>query len=281
MEINAKTKLICLIGNPVEHSFSPNMHNAAFDQLGLNFCYLALKVEKEDIGDALKGVKAMNFRGMNVTIPHKEAVIPLLDEVEEEAEFIGAVNTVKRVDDRLVGYNTDGRGFMESLKESGINPGGMNVFILGAGGASRAVSCHLAKVASKLFIFDTDQKKGLMLVRDLKRVNDNVMLTEDKKNIKSADIVINATPLGLREDDPLPVEPDLLTKRKVVCDLIYWETPLLKTARERGCTVMNGLGMLHWQGVLAFTIWTGVNPPVDLMRDTLMRQVEKKRADSN
>jgi len=271
MSINARTKVTGLIGYPVEHSLSPAMHNAAFEHLGLNFCYIAMPVRPGELPDAVKGIRALNFHGSNVTVPYKQEVIPLLDEIDDEAGFIGAVNTIKNDDGLLKGFNTDGRGFMESLKEAGIDPLGRDVFIVGAGGAARAIGYYLAQKALRLRVFDVDSGKSRPLVSDLKKLNREVLVAEDISSVRTSDIVINATPLGLKEDDPLPLDLDVLDKEQVVCDLIYWDTPLIRGASERGCRTVNGLGMLLWQGVFAFQIWTGVAPPVDLMREILIR----------
>jgi len=277
VRIDGKTEVICIIGNPVEHSFSPVMHNAAFESLGLNCCYLPFRVESDKLPDALNGIRALNIRGANVTVPHKQAVIPLLDSIDKEAEFIGAVNTVKNDNGTLKGYNTDGRGFIESLKVAGIETQSRKILVLGAGGASRAVSYYLSQTASELFIHNRNRSKGMDLVNDLKGLGGNVSFMEDLRDASSAEILINATSLGLRPDDPLPVNPEILSPGQTVCDLIYWETPLLAGARKRGCRTLDGMGMLLYQGVLAFRIWTGLTPPVDLLRKVLMEQVERKR----
>ncbi|RMG71628.1 MAG: shikimate dehydrogenase, partial [Nitrospirae bacterium] len=271
MTINANTKLTGIIGWPVEHSKSPLMHNAAFDALGLNMCYVAMPVRPDDLGDAIKGLRALNFLGINVTIPHKEAVINHLDRIDEEAEFIGAVNTIKNQDGELVGYNTDGRGFMESLRENDIDPKGKNIFVIGVGGAARAVCYYLCQEASTLWLHGRNIKRASALARDLNKLSPSVSITETKDNLRYADIIINATPLGMKEDDPMPLEPSLLRDDQVVCDLIYWDTPLIKEAKKIGCRTVNGIGMLLWQGALAFKIWTGITPPVEIMREQLVK----------
>ncbi|NOX20586.1 MAG: shikimate dehydrogenase [Nitrospirae bacterium] len=273
MRINASTKITGIIGWPVEHSKSPLMHNAAFDALGLNFCYIAMPVKPEALEEAIKGIKALNFLGINVTIPHKETVMKYLDRIDEEARFIGAVNTIKNEDGMLVGYNTDGRGFMESLTEEGIDTTGKNVFIVGVGGAARAVSYYLCQKAARLWLHGRNMQKATALANDLKKISSCVAVTETKDNIQFADIIINATPLGMKDTDPLPFDPERLRKDQVVCDLIYWETPLLRAARQQGCKTIDGLGMLLWQGVLAFKIWTGIKPPIELMREHLKKSL--------
>jgi shikimate dehydrogenase len=275
MSINAKTKIISLIGYPVEHSLSPVMHNAAIEYLGLNYCYVALPVAPGELRSAVNGIRSLHFAGFNVTIPYKQEVIPLLESVDEEARFIGAVNTVKNTDGFLQGYNTDGRGFMESIREAGIDTQGKDIFICGAGGAARAIGYYLSQTASKTYVFDIDEKKRFLLVEDLSGLNGNVIIAEDTQKVAHADIIINATPLGLRKDDPIPFDLNLLRNSQIVCDLIYWDTPLIEKAMERGCKTLNGLGMLLWQGVLAFQIWTGMIPPVDLMREVLVSGLNK------
>lgn len=270
MDVSGKTKIAGIFGCPIEHTLSPLMHNAAFKALNLDICYVAFKVLPEALPDAVMAIRSLNMTGVNITVPHKEKVIPLLDKVHEEASFIGAVNTVTNTDGILTGYNTDGRGFLSSLTEEGISIEGKNIFIIGAGGASRAVSYYLSEKASTLSLFDTDRPKAQTLVNDLGLIRKNVCLVKDIENILQPDIVINATPLGLKPDDPLPFNPDLITSKMVICDLVYKKTGLLKEAELRGAKTINGSGMLLWQGVLAFELWTGVKPPVNIMRDMLL-----------
>lgn len=277
MPINARTKVISLIGYPVEHSLSPSMHNAAFAKMDLNFCYVALPVRAGELADAVSGVRALNFRGLNVTVPYKEEIIPLLDDIDKEARFIGAVNTVRNDDGVLKGFNTDGRGFMESLREANIDIRGRDVLIIGAGGASRAISYYIMQSAKRVSIYDIAHEKCSFLVQDLRRLDADVVAAESLYEAVASDIIINATPVGLNEDDPLPLSSGLLNPSQTVCDLIYWDTPLIRQARELGCKTLNGLGMLLWQGVLAFQIWTGLIPPVDVMRDILTEGVKRRK----
>jgi shikimate dehydrogenase len=276
MEISGKTKITGLFGYPVEHSLSPAMHNIAFRHLDLDYCYVAFSVKPELLEDAVRAIKALDLAGVNVTIPHKEKVIPLLDEISEEALSIGAVNTIKNEKGRLIGFNTDGRGFMKSLSENSIDVKNKKILIVGSGGASRAVGYYICKESSMVYLSDIDIKKAESLGDYLNSIRGNahVIDTRDllKKDIlEEIDIIINATPLGLKPDDSLPIDVSLLKKKHIVCDLIYKETPLLKRASEIGCKTIDGLGMLLWQGVFAFEIWTGKTPPVDIMRDTLLR----------
>jgi shikimate dehydrogenase len=270
MEINGRTKITGLFGYPVEHTLSPAMHNAAFMALGLNYCYVPFLVHPDSLANAVKGIKALNLAGVNVTIPHKEKVIPLLDEINREASFIGAVNTIVNSDGKLTGYNTDGRGFIQSLTEKNISIEGKDILIVGAGGASRAVSYYLCQKAKSLSLFDIDTEKAGNLVHDLKQISPGISHIKDISGIDTFNIIINATPLGLKQGDPLPVNTGLLKKEQIVCDLIYKETRLLEEASKKGCITLNGLGMLLWQGALAFELWTGKKPDAKVMRNALI-----------
>ncbi len=274
MKVTAKTKVTGLIGYPVEHSLSPVMHNSAFEALELDYCYVTFSVEPSRLEEAIKGIRALGIAGINVTVPHKEAVMKFLDRIDDEAKEIGAVNTVVNKEGLLIGYNTDGRGFMASLNENCYSPQGKRVFIVGAGGASKAVAYYLSKEASELFIYDIDRQKSLNLVNHLKGhvkvTGAKITVAEDISTIREANIVINATPLGLKPEDPSPVDIELLHKDQIVCDLIYKETRLLREASLKGCQTIDGLGMLLWQGVFAFELWTGKKPPVEVMRKALI-----------
>jgi shikimate dehydrogenase len=275
MKISGKTKIVALLGYPVEHTLSPAMHNLAFEHLGLDYCYVAFPVKPEMLKDAVTAIRALNLAGVNVTVPHKENVIPFLDEVDKEASFIGAVNTIVNKQDRLVGYNTDGRGFMRSLSDEGIDVEGKSVLIIGAGGGSRAVSYYLSEKTSKLFLFDIDTDKAERLVSDLNKIRSDVYRLEAINDLNNIDIIINATPLGLKDSDPLPCDMSLISPKHIVGDLIYKETPLLKEAAQKGCKTFNGIGMLLWQGVLAFELWTGILPPHEMMREVLIKGMKK------
>jgi len=250
------------------------MHNSAFKTLGLDNCYVAFRVLPEELPNAVKAIRSLNLLGVNITVPHKEKVIPLLDEVNEEASFIGAVNTVVNKDGKLIGYNTDGRGFMSSLAEAGISVDGKDIVILGAGGASRAISYYLSEKASKLSLFDIDKQKAKKLVNDLGKIRDNVSLLDTLDNIDTPEIIINATPVGLKPDDPLPLNPDFISPEMIVCDLVYKKTKLLQEGEKKGAKTLDGSGMLLWQGVLAFELWTGIKPPVEVMRQVLLSNIK-------
>jgi shikimate dehydrogenase len=269
MKISGKTKITGIIGYPVEHTLSPVMHNSAFEFLGLDYCYVPFLVHPDRLGDAVLSIKALNLVGLNVTVPHKEKVMPFLDEIDEEALFIGAVNTIVNFGGRLAGYNTDGRGFMQSLSEKGISVKGKDVAIIGAGGAARAIGYYLSKDAGAVSIYGRTAERVERLVHDLNKINKNASVLRDISGIGKFRIVVNATPLGLKKDDPLPFNVELLREGQIVCDLVYKQTPLLNEAAQRGCVSINGLGMLLWQGVLAFELWTGKKPPIEIMREAL------------
>jgi len=279
-KIDAHTQLYGVIGYPVRHSFSPAMHHAAFHKAKLNAVYLALEVHPENLKDALAGIKALGISGLNVTVPHKEACIPFLDDVYPTAKLIGAVNTIHLKDGKLIGYNTDGRGFIRALKEIlKVNPKGKRFFILGAGGASRAVGFNLAKEGAKVVTFyDIVRSKAENLVIDLRLnfPNCSIQLASTlPRHLKDFDCLINATPVGMKKNDPLLIDPKVFHPKLAVCDLIYnpSRTKLLKLAKAKRLKTMNGLGMLLYQGVIAWELWTGKKAPVSVMKRALEKAI--------
>jgi shikimate dehydrogenase len=275
MNITGKTMIVGIFGYPVEHTISPPMHNAAFAQLGLDFCYVPFLVHPDRLKEAIAGIRALSLSGVNITVPHKENVIPLLDEIDSEAVFIGAVNTIRNDDGILTGFNTDGRGFMRSLSEADIEVRGKKVLMLGSGGAARAVGYYLCKEADRVFLYDIDTVKADSLAKHLSGIRGNAEKTDletvqGRDIVREADIIVNATPLGLKPHDPLPLDVELIRPEQAVCDLIYKETPLLRAASLAGCKTLDGTGMLLWQGVLAFEIWTDIKPPVEIMKEALL-----------
>ena len=272
-----KIKTVGIIGYPIAHSISPAMHNAAFKRLGLDFEYVPFEVKPEDLRSAIDGLRDKGVVGFNVTIPHKEAIIPLLDEVTKLPRTIGAVNTVRIEGQKLVGYNTDGAGFLESLKiDAGIEPKDKDFVLLGAGGAARAVAVMLAgSEAKSVIVTDIDAKKGDALVNYVGSQFETRMEFFPEKDsgllkaISEADVVINATPIGMHpREDECPLPPNSVLRAQCsVFDLVYNppETKLMKIAKEKGSNAVNGLGMLVRQGALSFTIWTGLTAPIDVM----------------
>jgi shikimate dehydrogenase len=266
-----------LFGYPVGHSISPAIHNSAYSAAGLDWIYLAFSVKPEDLAAAFTGFQALGGRGLNITIPHKQDVICLLDEVSEEARLIGAVNTVLFRAGRALGYNTDGPGFIQALREErNFSLAGKRVCLIGAGGAGRAVAVQSALSGiDRLAIADLDRERAEELSDwiNQKIASDlSVVLPtgtrEGEELISGADLVVDATPLGLYPDDPVSFDPSLLARETLVMDLIYnpMETPLLKKARELGVDAINGLGMLIHQAALAWEIWTGDPAPIEAMK---------------
>lgn len=275
--ISSKTKICGLIGDPIEHSVSPVMHNAAFDNLGLDYIYLPFKVMGDNLASAINGLKAINIRGVNVTIPHKVSVIPLLDEIEPLAEKIGAVNTIVNNKGRFKGYNTDAAGFLKAMLESGVEPKGKKVIIMGAGGASRAISFTLAERRAGIVILN--RKLEMDWAVELATSISHFFYTEvralelNDKNLSSvlenADILVNATSVGMHPDiNKTPVPPGLLKSELVVFDIVYnpLKTRLLAEAEKAGAKTISGIDMLVWQGALAFELWTKTKAPINIMK---------------
>lgn len=270
--------LVGIIGYPLGHTLSPAMHNAAFKELGLDWEYRPFEITPPNLIAAVNDLRSQPITGFNVTIPHKETLIPLLDEVTKLVKIIGAVNTVKVQAGRLIGYNTDGEGFIESLKEDAKeNPAGKKIVVLGAGGASRAVCVMLAKKRAKnVVITDIDGKKAEALANYVGSLFETSFSFVPPNSpalqsiLAAADLLINTTPIGMQpktEQSPL-AEKVTLSPRLLVYDLVYApsETKLLRTAKAAGCRTCSGLGMLVRQGALAFTLWTGKEAPISVMR---------------
>lgn len=283
--MDAKTKLFCVIGDPIEHSLSPAMHNAVFKKLGLNCAYAAFRVAPENLGSAVKGMKVMNFGGANVTIPHKVNVINFLDELSEEARIIGAVNTIK-FGEKLVGYNTDGYGALKALVNNDANPENKKILILGSGGAARAIAVTLAlkgNVAS-LTILGVIEEELKKLVDDINkgtkiRATGKIMSEETKREeISNCDILIHCTPIGMhpKKDETLATK-NMLRKGLVVMDIVYnpLETKLLKEAKKAGAKTVGGIEMFVNQGAESERIWLGIDAPVELMRKAVLKELKK------
>ncbi len=278
--IDGRTRLTGIIGDPVEHSLSPLIHNTAFQVLNLNWCYIPLLVRSENLTKALSGLVSLNFAGVNVTMPHKKEVITLLDEVGSYAQIVGAVNTIRVEGEKLVGFNTDGRGFITSLEsENNYNPQGKNVVIIGAGGAARAVAISLSLSEIKHL---TIVNRTLGRAEELRQLIKNHFPSEhvEAKDLKqdlmsdfeTANLIVNATSVGMEPNiNEIPIPEDLINESHFVYDLIYQprQTLLLKKAREKGAVVSNGLGMLLYQAAASFEIWTGKEAPITVMKAVL------------
>lgn len=276
MNIKGSTNIVGLIGHPVEHSFSPPMHNAAFQKLGMDYAYVAFDVNPENLKSAIEGARSLNIRGFNVTIPHKIAVMEFLDEIDDVANLIGAVNTIDFKS--MKGYNTDGIGAVKAIEEV-TSIKNRNVIVAGAGGASRAISFYIAKYgADKLTILNRNVSKAESLAGD---VSSSGLIDETGfdsiSNIGSylsdADILIDTTPLGMHphiNDEPIASAEDM-HEDLTVFDAVYNpnETVLLKEAIKAGSKPVYGIKMLLYQGAESFRIWTGREPPVNEMEKAL------------
>ena len=276
--LSGTTRLLGIIGHPVEHSLSPRMHNTAFAHDGADYVYIAMDVGPDRLPAAVEGLQALGFVGFNVTMPHKEAVLPLVDELDETARLAGAVNTVVIEEGKLRGLNTDGSGFVEACKEAGVSLSEKRVLILGAGGAAAAIAvASLREGASRLYIVNRTEDRAEELRARLSEAGGETEvlvwpLDEVDKAAAEAKIVVNATYLGMKEGDPLPFPAYCLTTGKAICDAVYLagrETPLIRRAREAGASTVPGGRMLLYQGVQAQRVWTGREPNVGVMSKAL------------
>ncbi|MBA2869817.1 shikimate dehydrogenase [Anoxybacillus calidus] len=276
-------KLFGLIGCPVHHSMSPLMHNDAFTQTGIDAYYHAFHVEKEHLKDAVQGMKALGIAGFNVTIPHKTAIIPFLDEIDEIALQIGAVNTVVNENGRLIGYNTDGEGFVRALcEELNIELSGKRILLIGAGGAARGIYFSLAN--SKAACIDlcnrtVNKAEELINERTISVLSRAYSIHEAQHLLGNYDIIINTTSVGMYPNvEEIPLSLANLKKGTVVSDIIYnpLETLLLKEAKRCGAITQNGLGMFVYQGALAFEKWTGIFPDINRMKQIVIQQLGGK-----
>jgi shikimate dehydrogenase len=266
---NADTQLVGVLGYPVRHSLSPVMHNAAFRHLGLNWVYLAFEVPPESLPDALRGMRALGIRGLNLTIPHKEAAVGLVDALTPAAQAIGAVNTLYWHEGQLIGDNTDAEGFLRALQAVGWQPGG-HALVLGAGGSARAVLYALKQAGCCVAIANRTLTRAQPLQRAFGA--DQVLPLQFealRPLMPTVQLVVNCTSLGMEPDSEAmpPVPLDALPSEAWVCDLVYrpMQTRLLQAAHQRGLHTVDGLGMLVHQGALAFERWTGQPAPVEVM----------------
>jgi len=271
--IGGETGLLALIGQPVGHSLSPAMHNAAFVVDGLDFVYVCLDVDPEELPAAVKGMEALKFRGFNVTMPHKRAMIPLVGELDEGARISGAVNTVVIEDSGSRGFNTDGGGMVMACQEAGIELSDKSVLLLGGGGTAAAIAVAFGDAGiGELHIANRSVERAAQLRDKLHETGMKGLVVHHLDAIEEAvpdvEIVINATPLGMKEGDPMPVPSGYVREGRVFCDAVYrpgTQTPLVRMARERGAPVVAGDRMLLYQGVLAQKLWTGREPNVKAM----------------
>ncbi len=277
--ISGHTRVLCVIGYPIEHSMSPIMHNAVIRELKLNYIYLAFKVSPNNLNLAVKGFRAFNIKGINVTLPFKQKIMNYLDDIDPIAQKIGAVNAIKNDNGNLSGRNTDAEAAKNALINAGYTTSGKNLLILGAGGAARALTYILAEDINKIIIANRTEKRAIKLAKELKK-NFSIKVEGKRNSIsvlkeesKKADILINTTPVGMYpsvEKSPIPAE--FLHKDLIVYDIVYnpLETKLMKDATKIGCNTIGGLDMLVNQGALAFEWWTNKKPNIDLMKNKII-----------
>ena len=279
--ITGVTRILGVLGDPIGHTSSPAMHNAAIAAMGLDYAYVAFHVRPDALGSAIEGMRALQIAGLNVTVPHKQGVMAHLDEVSDEAVAIGAVNTVVNRQGRLVGYNTDAFGILESLKrDGGLERLPAQVALLGAGGAARAILYALLEreEVEQILLLNRTRSKAESLAGDLDR-DGRVCIGEMASSaVAEVDLLINSTSVGMyphEEGSPL-VDPSVLHANMLVADIVYkpLKTRLMKQAEAAGARAINGLGMLAWQGARSFELWTGSAPPVDVMMAAALERVK-------
>ncbi|MEM2875133.1 MAG: shikimate dehydrogenase [Candidatus Hadarchaeales archaeon] len=276
-------KVFALIGHPVKGSPSPSMHNAAFSQLGLDCVYVAADVPPPNLQDAVAGIRALGIAGANVTIPHKVAVMPFMDELHETASLVGAVNTIKNAGGKLIGFNTDGPGALRALKAA-TRVSGKKVLLLGAGGAARAIAFSIAAEGAELTIANRTIPRASALARDIKeKLGEDVRcvaLRGDELSTAAmgSDIIINATSVGMYpESERTLLTSKMIPDNAVVFDIVYkpQETRLLREAKKAGAKTIRGVDMLVHQGALSFEIWTGKRAPVEVMRKAAQMELRR------
>jgi len=274
-----------VIGDPIEHSLSPQMHNAAFKKLGLNGIYLPFHVTRRNLRPAVLGIQVLNIRGFNVTTPHKTAIVKFLDELDEAAREVGAVNTVHNDEGKLVGYNTDGLGAARALEEQHEDPSDKRIVLIGAGGAARAIAFTLARRARSIIILNRTKHRVIKLAKDIEqKLGKKILARSLARNslleaLRDADILINATPVGMYpRTEQTVAKRKVLHSRIVVFDSVYnpMKTLLLREAEAAGAKTISGVGMLVHQGAEAFRIWTNHSPPVEAMRRAVMEQLSRR-----
>jgi shikimate dehydrogenase len=286
MQITGQTKIVGIIGAPIEHSRSPQIHNAAIAALGLDYVYVPFHVQPDNLGAAIEGFKATNLVGINVTIPHKQYVIPYLDEISREATLIGAVNTLIFKDGTISGENTDAPGFLQAMQEEGLDvPQGGAAVVIGAGGSARAIVVALALAGVRtICITNRTVSRAVALATDLSEKTDvsiyGIGLNDPKlpDAVETSQLIVNTASTSMDVSHPLLIDPEWLESQSIVYDIVYTppETRLLQAAAEKGCHIIGGLGMLVHQGAIAFEKWAGVNPPVETMRQALQGAFDQK-----
>ena len=284
MVISGKTKICGVIGDPIEHTLSPIMHNAAFKALKIDYVFLAFKVEVAEVGNAIHGMRALGIHGLNVTMPHKNSVINYMDELDPTAKTISSANTILNKDGKLFGFNTDGVGALNALEQNGVAVKGKKMMLFGAGGAAKAIAYTLSQEADELVILNRTPEPARELANLLKQ-KFNKKISADaltpkkvKDNLAKTDVIINATSVGMEPNvDQTPVTAKWLKPDLAVMDIVYnpLETKLAKDAKTAGAKVISGVEMLIYQGAASFEIWTACKAPVDVMRKAALNHLSK------
>ncbi len=281
MKMTNDIKAIGLIGNPVEHSISPFIHNTLYKVLDMNYIYMAFDIETNQLEKAVEGMVALSFTGFNVTIPYKQRILDFLDDVDEEARIIGAVNTVTNHNGILKGYNTDGIGFIEGLKRLGFNPLDRDVAVIGAGGASRAICAYLLKEGVKhIFLMNRTHQRSLRLSEEFNcQYKLDTIVPIDRKDLEDIDLdlIVNTTPVGMWPHiDENPLEGFTFQDHTIVVDIIYnpRETALLREARRQDCMVQNGIDMLIGQALASIELWTGKDIPYNYCLEIIKENIK-------
>ena len=288
ISLNGHTILIGLMADPIRHSMSPTMHNNAFAKLGLNYAYLCFEIDNQKLPKAIDDIRTLDMRGSNISMPNKQKVIPYLDRLDESAELCQAVNTIVNDHGILTGYTTDGIGFMQSLKDEGLDITGQKMVLTGAGGAGTPIAMQAAiEGVKEIALFNIDDDKWENAVRNVKIINEKTGAhatlhhLEDqadlKKELASCDIYVDATGVGMKplEDMTLVEDPTWFHQDMIVYDTVYAprETKLMQVAKQAGVDhVFNGLGMMLEQGAAAFKLWTGQDMPVEYIRNLLFKE---------
>lgn len=283
MKIKGTTKVYAVLGHPISHSLSPPMHNAAFKAIGMDAVYVAFDVAPANLSEVLHSMHYMGFGGVNLTIPLKETAYAILNNMDDSARSLGSVNTIEFGQNYIRGYTTDGYGFLTAIKEEfKTDVAGLSFFILGAGGAGRAVAITIAKEGARsIAITDTIQERAEKVAKEIMNIgNCKVQVVASSKDdqisaARIADIVVQATPVGMKSDDKPLLSSDAFRRGQMLFDLVYHlkETGIMREAQKAGVKVANGLAMLLHQGARSFSIWTGREPPLSVMRSELEQEV--------
>lgn len=282
MKVTGYTKVLGIFGYPVEHSLSPLMQNAAIEAMGLNYIYIPFEIHPEELETAVKGIRSLGISGVNVTVPHKEAVMKFLDEITEEASLIGSVNTIENKNGRLIGHNTDSRGYIRSLREdAGFDPKGKRALIIGAGGAARGIAFGLfLEGVSEIIIANRTIEKAEEIKiniterdrhKSIQIKTAHLSYLKEPQILSSVDLIVNTTSMGLEGRAP-DVDFASTSPHVLISDIAYKPpiTSFLKKAQDAGRKTLGGLGMLLYQGAISFEIWTSNKAPVDVMKKALM-----------